>query len=77
VSIGSIGDGLAAQIGTADQAIRTPDQAGVVAFHQRVERQESESGNAIKRTERAIILLDEKSRQEEAHEHVVDVRTGD
>jgi hypothetical protein len=46
-------------------------------FDRQLESREPKPGSSIKRYERAIILLSAKGRQEEAHEHVVDVRKGD
>jgi hypothetical protein len=66
------------QIGTPDQAIRTADQKrrprSAPEFNQQLKRNEPKPGSSIKRYERAIILIDGKSRQEEGHEHVVDVK---
>jgi len=54
--------------------MRTPDQKGTVKFHQQLESRESKPGSAIKRCERTIIPFNARGRQEEAHEHVVDVK---
>ena len=80
VAIGSNGCGPKAHGANRDARSSNPDGGSktsssvVLEFNQQLKRNEPKPGSSIKRYERAIILIYGKSRQEEGHEHVVDVK---
>jgi hypothetical protein len=74
MAIGSRGATTRCRIGTADQAIRTFGQEPPPRSNQRPKSGGANAGGAIKKYERAIIPIDAKARQQDAHDHVADVK---